>query len=55
MSEVAVKLLKAFHAEAEKLAKEWWPDTAKYPAQKRMAELALMRLLIQIEYARMKK
>jgi len=55
LSEDVVAWLKHVHEEAERLVKEWWPDTAKFPAQKRMGELAVMKMLIDIEYARRPK
>ena len=46
--ESAVQLIRLVHDKAEKLAKEWFPDVEKYPQQKRIAILSLMRMIIEI-------
>jgi len=46
--ESAVRLIKLVHEKAEELAKEWFPDVEKYPQQKRIAVLSLMRMIIEV-------
>ena len=46
--ESAVQLIRLVHDKAEKLAKEWFPDVEKYPQQKRIAILSLMRMIIEV-------
>lgn len=43
------KTIEEIHAEAEKLTLQWWPDTAKYPKEKRMSELSIMKMLVDLE------
>ena len=44
----AIQLIKLVHEKAEELAKEWFPDVEKYPQQKRIAVLSLMRMMIEL-------
>jgi len=46
--EFAVEKLKKVHEVAEKLAVEWFEDVKKYPNQRRMAVLSIMKMLIDI-------
>lgn len=46
--ESAVQLIRLVHEKAEELAKEWFPDVERYPQQKRIAVLSLMRMIIEV-------
>ena len=46
--ESVVRLIGLVHKKAEELAREWFPDVEKYPQQKRIAVLSLMRMMIEI-------
>jgi len=41
-------LIRLVHEKAEELAREWFPDVEKYPQQKRIAILSLMRMIIEV-------
>ena len=46
--ESAVQLIRLVHEKAEELAMEWFPDVERYPQQKRIAVLSLMRMIIEV-------
>jgi len=46
--ESAVEIIELVYAEAEKLAKKWFPDVEEYPQQKRIAILSLMKMIIDL-------
>lgn len=48
LKEEYVSMITELHKAAEELTKEWYPDTEKYPAQKRMSELALMKMFVDL-------
>jgi len=46
--ESTIRLIRLVHQKAEELAREWFPDVEKYPQQKRIAVLSLMRMIIEV-------
>jgi len=46
--ESAIKHLEFIHQKAEELALKWFPDIEKYPQQKRIAVLSVMKMLMEI-------
>jgi hypothetical protein len=48
------KTIEEIHNEAAVLADRWFPDVKNYPKEKRITELALMKLITDLEIANIK-
>jgi len=55
MNEEIVKELEEIHAKAVELTEKWFPETSKYPRDKRLTTITFIGYLIQLEKLRIER